>query len=158
MLPNQDLFSGNDVDRMFSVLAKLFKENEMRSIDDLVKTIENAPLVPKPVCSNLFYIFDWKAFIQNKFAKTPLEHHSFYHSFKFSSEEGKTAFRGKLYPQDLEYGPKTGIQLIKDGTVFDPVGPAAFRIEKLELDKVFKSLQNYLSTMPTELRIRVSSS
>ena len=107
-----------------------------------------------PTCST----YSTGRLIQNKFAKTPLEHHSFYHSFKFSKEEGKTSFLGKLYPQDLEYGPKTGIQLIKYGMVFDPVGPAAFRIEKLELDKVFKSLQNYFSTMPPELRIRVSSS
>ena len=146
------------MDRMFSVLAKLFKESEMRSIDELVQTIRTSPLVPTPVCTNLFYIFDWKSFIQNKFAKTPLEHHSFYHSFKMSLEDGRTAFRGKLYPQDTEYGPKTGIQLIKGGTVFDPVGPADFRIEKLELDKVFKSLQNYFNMMPPELRNKVSSS
>ena len=143
---------------MFSVLAKLFKESEMKCIDDLVKTIEAAPIVPPPVCTNLFFVYDWKSFIQKNLAKTPLEHHSFYHSFKFSKEGGKTKFRGKLYPQDSEYGPPTGIQLIRDGVEFSAVGPTEFRIEKLELDRVFKSLHGYLSTFPLQERIRVSSS
>jgi hypothetical protein len=141
------------------VLAKLFKESEIKCIDELVEIIKKAPVVPpNAVCSNLFYIFDWKNFIKNNFANTPLEYHSFYHSFKISSEDGQTKFRGKLYPQDTEYGPDTGIQLIKDGTEFEAVGPADFRIEKLELDKVFRSLQNYLSTMPLQQRIQVSAS
>ena len=143
---------------MFSVLAKLFKESEMRCINELVHTIKNAPLVPKPECTNLFYVYDWKSFIEKKLAETPLEHHSFFHSFKFSKEAGKAILRAKLYPQDTEYGPKTGIQLLKENIEFDPVGPAEFRIHKLELDKVFLSLQKYLSTMPPRLRIEVSSS
>ena len=141
---------------MFSVLAKLFKESEIPCIDELVKTIENAPLTPKPVCTNLFYIYDWKSFMVNKFAKTGLEHHSFYHSFKFSKLRGKSIFQGKLYPQDMEYGLQ--IQLMTEGIDYDPVGPAEFRIHTLELDKVFKSLQMYLSTMPLNQRIKVSSS
>ena len=143
---------------MFSVLAKLFKESEMRCINDLVQTIQTAPIVPSPVCVNLFYSFDWKNFILPNLAKAPLEHHSFYHSFKISKEEGKTKFQGKLYPQDLEYGPASGIQLIKDGVKFSPVGPTEFRIEKLEMEKVFRSLDGYLSTLPLEERMRVSSS
>ena len=90
---------------MFSVLAKLFKESEMRSIDELIQTIKTAPLVPKPECTNLFFTFDWKSFIKDKFAKTPLEFHSFYHSFHFSKEDGKTKFRCKLFPQDTELLP-----------------------------------------------------
>jgi hypothetical protein len=143
---------------MFSVLAKLFKESELRCIDDLIRTIEAAPISPSPVCKNLFYTFDWKGYIQQKLAKTPLEYHSFYHSFKFSKEEGKSKFRAKLYPQDLEYGPSNGIQLIRDGVQFSPVGPTEFRVQNLELDRVFKSLQGYFSTFPLQERIRVSSS
>ena len=150
--------SGNDVDRNFSILAKLFKEREMMCVDDLLETMKNAPLCPKAICSNLFYIFDWKKYIQNKFAKTPLQHHSFYHSFQLVCEDGKAKFRGKLYPQDAEYFPENGIQLMKEDLEFEAVGPTDFRIEKLELDKVFRSLNNYLTTLPPTERIRVSSS
>ena len=150
--------SGNEVDRMFSVLAKLFKESEMRCINDLVQTIQTSPIVPSPMVVNMFYSFDWKTFIQSKFAKAPLEHHSFYHSFKISKEEGKTKFQGKLYPQDQEYGPVSGIQLLKEGVEFSPVGPTVFRIEKLELERVFRSLTGYLPSLPLEERMRVSSS
>ena len=152
------LIAGNEVDRNFSVLAKLFKESEIRTVDELIEIVRNAPFVPKAICTNLFYTFDWKLFIMDKFAKTPLEHHSFYHSFEFVSEGGQAKFRAKLYPQDTEYGPETGIQLIKSGTEFEAVGPAAFRIEKLELDKVFRSLHYYFTTMPLSERIKVSSS
>ena len=131
------LISGNEVDRNFSVLAKLFKESEIRSVDELSEIVRNAPFVPKAICTNLFYIFDWKQFIMNKFAKTPLEHHSFYHSFQFTSEGGQAKFRAKLYPQDTEYGPETGIQLIKSGTEFEAVGPAIlfYSITKHHINK-----------------------
>ena len=150
--------AGNDVDRNFSVLAKLLRESEVPCIDDLILLIENAPLVPKPECRNLFYVFDWKSFIQTKFARTPLEHHSFYNSFKISKENEQTKFRAKLYPQDAEYAPTDGIQLLKTGIEYSPVGPTEFRIEKCELDKVFRSLEKYYSTLPLKRRIKISSS
>ena len=149
---------GNDVDRMFSVLAKLFKESEMRCIDDLMRTMEESPISPSPVCSNLFYAYDWKSFIKPNLAKSPLEYHSFYHSFKLSKEGGKTRFRCKLYPQDSDYFPPTGIQLMKNDVEFSPVGPMEFMLERLELPKVFRSLQGYLSTFPLRERMRISSS
>ena len=127
-------------------------------MDELLELMKTAPLVPKATCSNLFYIFDWKNFIQNKFANTPLEYHSFYHSFQLIREDGQVKFRGKLYPQDTEYGPESGIQLMKKDVEFEAVGPTEFRIEKLDLDKVFRSLQTYLSTMPLPQKIRVSAS
>ena len=129
----------------------------MRSIDELVQTIKMAPIIPKPECTNLFFIYDWKSYIQTKFAKTPLEFHSFYHSFKFSIEEGKSKFRCKLFPQDTEYLPPTGIQLIKDGVQYESVGATDFRLDKLELDKVFRSLQNYFVTLPPQTRRTVSA-
>ena len=152
------LCSGNDVDRMFSVLAKLFKESEMKCIDDLMSTMEESPITPPPVCKNLFYVSDWKSFIKPNLTKIPLEYHSFYHSFKLTKEGGITRFRGKLYPQDSEYAPLTGIQLIKDEVEFSPVGPTEFMLERLELPKVFRSLQGYLSTLPLQERMRISSS
>ena len=41
--------------------------------------------------------------------------------------------RAKRYPQDTEWTPATGIRLIKDGIVFDPVGASDFSIEKLDI-------------------------
>ena len=146
------------MDRNFSILAKLFKERDVKCIDDLIDIMKNAPFNPKASCFNLFYVFDWKKYIQDKVARTPLENHSFYHSFKIVCENGQAKFRGKLYPQDDEYIPETGIQLLKEGIEFDAVGPTDFRIEKLELDKVFRCLHYFLSTLPTTERIRVSSS
>ena len=130
----------------------------MKCIDDLLELMKTGSFSSTPICSNLFYIFDWKKYVQNKFARTPLEYHSFYHSFQFVCEDGKAKFRGKLYPQDAEYVPECGIQLMKEDIDYEAVGPAEFRVEALELDKVFRSLQNYLRTLPIAERIRVSSS
>ena len=65
---------------------------------------------------------------------------------------------GKLYSQDTEYVPEWGINLMKGHLDFEAIGPAEFSEEKLELDKVFRSLQDYLGTMPFSEKIRVSSS
>ena len=151
-------FSGNEVDRMFSVLAKLFKESEMRCIDDLMRTMQESPITPSPVCKNLFYAFDWKKFVKPNLSNIPLEYHSFYHSFMVSKEGGKTRFRGKLYPQDTDYSPPSGIQLMKDEVEFSPVGPMEFLLDRIELPKVFRSLDGYLSTFPLRERMRISSS
>ena len=124
----------------------------------MIEIIKSAPIDPTPTCTNLFYTFDWKSFIMGKFARTPLEHHSFYHSFAFTKEASKVKFRCKRYPQDQEYIPFNGIQLLIDEFEFSPVGPADFRIEKLELDKVFRSLHSYLATLELKDRIKVSAS
>ena len=143
---------------MFATLDKLFRENEIRTIDELVSIIKAAPITPAPIVRNLFYIFDWKGFIMSKFARTPLEHHSFYHSFNFTKEGDHVKFRCKRYPQDNELVPHEGIQLLKENIEFTPVGPTEFRIEKLELDKVFRSLRAYFESMELQQRINVSSS
>ena len=145
------------MDRNFSTIDKLLKETEVSSLDDLVQLIESTPLTPKPVCKNMFYIFDWKSFIADKFSKMTLENHSFYHSFQFCKENGTTKLRAKPYPQDTDFVPSSGLALIKSNISFIPVGPTEFRIDKLELDKVFRTLETYLSTMPLTKRIEVSA-
>ena len=150
--------TGNAVDQLFSCLAKVFKESEMKSIDDLIDKIVDSPIIPKPTCTNLFFIYNWKGFIQEKLSETKLENHSFYHSFKFDQEKGKTLFRAKLYPQDREFGPEEGIILLKSGIEFLSVGAADFRIEKLQLPKVFECLQKFFCTLPLTIRMKVTSS
>ena len=135
---------------MFSILANEFK-TEIRSPDDLYKKIRNAPIKPKPVVSALDFIYDWKSFIEPRLAGGPraLKNHTSFHSFIWTKEAGTVRFRGKVLPQDSdsEFGPRDGIQLVSTGTDFTPVGPAKFRIENLELDRVFSSLAKYFKTL-----------
>ena len=46
----------------------------------------------------------------------------------------------------------------KNSTFDDPVGVADFRIDKLELPKVYRDLLKYFKRMPTQVRVQVSSS
>jgi hypothetical protein len=49
--------------------------------------------------------------------------------------------RAKKYPQDLgEWQPDDGIKLLKDKVDFSPIGVAEMRVEKLNLDEVFRGL------------------
>ena len=92
------------------------------------------------------YTWDWAAFIKDHMAKD-LRNHSFYNAFQFRKENGSVKLRCKKLPQDLEWKPPTGIQLIKDGVDFVPDPASNFRIDDLKLDEIFKSLNKYLGTM-----------
>ena len=121
--------------------------------------MSNSPITPKPICEHLFYTFDWKKFIEEKLSKVELKYHSFYHSFQVLREkDGCVAFRAKLYPQDEQYGPSEGIKLLKDDIEFEEVGASDFRVEKLNLEKVFSNLYKYFPELPLDVRIPVQSS
>ena len=144
---------------MFSILVQEFKQVEIKSVDDLFKIISNSPITPKPVCEHLFYTFDWKKFVEGKLSKTELKYHSLYHSFQVLREKtGAVSFRGKLYPQDEKYGPDEGIKVLQDDIQFEDVGPSEFRLDKLNLAKVFSNLYKYFPELPLEIRIPVQSS
>ena len=154
--------TGNAVDQLFSILVQEFKQVEIRSVDDLFKIMSNSPITPKPVCEHLFYTFDWKGFIEKKLSKVELKYHSLYHSFQVlrekTGEVSFVSFRGKLYPQDNKYVPEEGIKLLQDDIQFDDIGPAEFRVDKLNLAKVFSNLYKYFPGLPLEVRIPVQSS
>ena len=57
-----------------------------------------------------------------------------------------------------EWVPSTGIRLLKEGTIFSEIGVADFRVEKLQLDKVFLHLQRFLSTLPLNEKMTVQNS
>ena len=66
--------------------------------------------------------------------------------------------RAKHLPQDLEWTPSTGIRLVKEAVIHEPVPASEFRIEKLDLPHVFRDLNKYFLKLPMPVRMKVSSS
>ena len=128
------------------------------TIEELSQTLSEAQIKPKPVVKNLLFVYDWKAWIETKFTRIPLENHSFYHSFMFSKEKEKVRLRVKKLPQDTEYSPPTGIQLLADVINYSDVDVADFRIEKIQFPKVFRSLDAFLKTISPRESMRLKSS
>ena len=95
----------------------------------------------------LLYIWDWRGYITPKLSKISLQNHSFYHSFQLKREEGQVVFRAKKYSQMTEWVPEVGIKLLRDGFESSPVPASEFRIETLNLDKVYSDL--YTKFFPT---------
>ena len=128
------------MDQMFSILTNEFKD-EIRSPDELLGKIRRAPISPKPDVRSLDYIHDWKTFCQPHLdgGCTSLKNHTMFNSFKWSKESGIVKFRGKLLPQDClsRLGPINGIQILTPDISYERIDIAPFRIEKLELPKVF---------------------
>ena len=149
-------FLGNEVDQTFSILCQELK-CEIRSVDELLDKIKNAPISPKPFVEHLWYTWDWASFMKNHFAKE-LKNHSFYNAFQFRKEDGSVKLRYKKLPQTLQWQPPTGIRLIKEDVEYLPVTADAFRVEDLKLDEIFKSVNKYLSTMTNSDRIKTSNS
>ena len=150
--------TGNQCDQLFSILTEEFK-CEMKTVEDLISKIEKSPILPKPKVHRLFYIWDWKSFVEPLFSKTMLANHSAYNSFQIKNEQGKVKLRAKKYPQYLEWYPTEGIKLLQDGIEYLPVEAADFREEELNLDKVMNDLRKYFIPLmdPKEQR-RVSDS
>ena len=144
------------MDQTFSILCQELK-CEIRSVDELIDKIKNAPISPKPEVEHLWYTWDWASFIKDHMAKE-LKNHSWYNSFQFKKEEGSVRLRCKKFPQDPEWKPPTGIRLVKDNLKIEPVGVEEFRVEDLKMDEIFRSVNKYLSTMTLSDRIRTSSS
>ena len=73
-----------------------------------------------------------------------MKKHTLFNSFKWNKEDDQVRFRAKLLPQDSpsEFSPRSGLQLVNPGVQDDPVDTAPLRIEKLELDRVFKDLRS----------------
>ena len=134
------------VDQLFSILCQVLK-CEIQSPDALIKTIQQAPIIPKPEVRELLYIWDWRSFIIPKLSDKALQNHSFYHSFVMKKEHRVVVFRGKKYSQDKEWVPEAGIKLLKDGFECSPVPASDFRLESLNLDKVYSDL--YSKFFPT---------
>ena len=146
---------------MFSILANEFKD-EIQSPDDLLYKIKHSPISPQPQVKTLDFIHNWKDFCLPHLdgGSSSLKNHTMYNSFQWSKENGLVKFRGKLLPQDhcSRLGPKSGIQILLPGVSFADVGIAPFRIEKLELNKVFSSLQKFFARLHGSEKMNVVSS
>ena len=146
------------MDQLFSILAQSLK-TEIRCIEDLFAIIENSPITnPKPTVEHLWYIFDWQNSIKDSLTDKQLENHSFYNSFRIQKSEGHVMLQAKPLPQDSEWGPPTGIQLLKSGIDFPPVSAAGFRVEDLNLEKAMMSMKPYFARMPKDEENYVSKS
>ena len=125
---------------MFSILTLEFK-SEITSPDDLLNKIRNSAIVPKPICEELTFIWEWREFVKPNLSESRLQNHSFLHSFMIKKEGTVGVLRGRKYPQDTsEWKPNDGIQLLKAGVEFIPIGTAELRVEKLMLEDVFQGL------------------
>ena len=124
---------------MFSLLCRELK-SEIRSPDDLIKKIRNSPVTPSPDVEELLYTWDWRSFVSPNLSQKMLQNHSFYHSFMIRCENGVSLLRAKKYPQMVEWIPEGGIILLRDKVEFSPVPVSEFRVESLQLDKVFSDL------------------
>ena len=148
---------GNEVDQLFSLMTQSFK-SEMRTLEDLISKILSSGIQPLPDVEVLDYIWDWKFFVLDKLTKEELRNHSNYHAFNLKKESGFVKLRGKRFLFDDEWCPVTGIRVLKEGTEFSSVGPAEFRIEKLNLPKIFQHLQRFFLTIPLGERMVVQGS
>ena len=143
---------------MFSILTQEFKKSEIRCLPDLFEKIKNSPINPKPTCESLWWTWDWKNFILEKLTEKDLQNHSFFNCFQIKKENNLTKLRAKPLPQDTTWTPDTGIRMLKEKCTFeDPIGVADFRIEKLELPKVYRDLLKYFKRMPAQTRAKVSA-
>ena len=134
--------TGNSVDQLFSILTQEFKKSEIKTVDELIEIIQKSPITPQPSVESLNYTWDWKNFVTGYLTGKQLENHSFYNAFNIVKEGKKTKLRAKRLPQDQEWFPPTGIELIQQNIPFDePVRSSGFRVEDLILPKVLWDLQ-----------------
>ena len=149
--------TGNEVDQLFSILAQEFK-SDIKTVEDLKKKIEDAPIKPKPICRSLEYIFGWKEYVTPWLADPPLTNHSNYNSFQWQNEEGSVKFRAKKLPQESESVPRAGIRLLKEETLFYPVESAEFRTHDIPFDRIMKAVNILTSKLPLDEKMNIQSS
>ena len=104
------------------------------------------------------FLFDWKAFIEDKLSTPPLQYTSKYNSFSFTVEQGDVKLRGKRLPQDEVLAPRSGIRVVKKNVTFDPVSCADFRIENIHFDAIWKGLNLIMPQLEKDEQFRVRTS
>ena len=132
--------------------------SEIRTIEDLRSKITNAPIVPKPLCKSLEYIFGWKSFVEPWLTNPQLTNHSKYHSFLWTREDGKVKFRAKRLPQDSSLEPRCGIRLLQDEIEFIPVGSADFRVENIPFARIKKTISIIAAKLTLVDKIKLQES
>ena len=148
------------MDQLFSILAKQLKNREISTLDKLVAAIESASIQPMPIVTVLYYISDWKKFVENKLTRERLAHHSGYHCFKVSKESSQVCFRGKVLSTDEKWFPKMGIQLlVDDANLSDTIEASEFRFDHKKMKSILDDIQNiYLPTLTVDKRTETLAS
>ena len=116
------IFLGNQCDQRFSILADEFKSSDILTIEGLKEKILSAPMSPKPIVRQLWYVFGWKNFISDKLSEVELKNPSKFHTIR-SDENGDVKLRAKVLPQDQVIVPRAGLRLLKIGLQFSPISP-----------------------------------
>ena len=126
-----------------------------------MEKLKSAPIQPKPNVKVLYFISDWKKFVEPKLSKERLSNHSGYHCFKITSEEeGKVSLRGKVLSTDAEWFPKQGVKLLKDyAKLDDKMEASEFRFDKIRMKKIMDDVQSkYLPMLDTNKRNETEAS
>lgn len=133
---------------------------EIPTLDALVEAMEGVPIQPRPDVNVLYYISDWKSYVDTKLSKERLSHHSGYHCFKITEEESKVCFRGKVLSTDEKWYPKQGIQLlIEDPKLGDPIEASEFRFDHKRMKTIIDDIQvKYLPMLEAERRQETEAS
>ena len=124
-----------------------------------MEKIVNSGIVPTPEVEVLYHIWDWKKYALENLSAEELRNHSNYHCSNIKKEHGQTKLRAKRYLYETQWNPAPGIRLLKeDYASLEQIQVAPFRIEKLNMCKVYQDLQRYFVTLPLEERMIVQSS
>lgn len=148
------------VDQLFSVLAQTLKGKEISTQDELVEAIESAPINPTPLVKVLYFISDWRSYMNQKLSREKLSYHSGYHCFKISSEKSKVCFRGKVLSTDENWFPPRGIQLLADEVDFsEKIKASEFRIDhQKKMEAILHDIKTkYLPTLDPRKRLETDS-
>ena len=70
-----------NISKKFSILTQSFKNRELRTVEDLLEIMSEAPMNPKQEVQELRYVWDWKAWAEKNFSDRRLKNHSFYNGF-----------------------------------------------------------------------------
>ena len=130
-------------------------------MEDLVDKIKNSPMQPKPSTHELLYAFGWKDHITSSLSDPALANHTKYNSFILTKENGLVKFKAKKLPQNpaTDYVPKSGINLLKDWSHgCKHIGPADFRVDRINFDGIDRGIQKFLSRKPLQRKMEVSTS
>ena len=112
-------------------------------MDELVNALRMAPIQPKPLVKVLYFISDWKKYVEPKLTKEKLANHSGYHCFKITDDDSKVCLRGKVLSTDKEWYPKSGIKLLVDNpNLSEKVEASEFRFEQLRMQSVMHDVQS----------------
>ena len=129
-------------------------------MDDLIEVLESAPIQPIPLVHVLYFISDWKKFMETRLTKERLSNHSGYHCFKVSQEDSKVCFRGKVLSTDETWHPKQGIQLLIDEpNLIEHIEASEFRFDQKKMKSILDDIHNkYLPMLEPSKRLETAAS